>query len=434
MSLQSLKVLPGGRLSGCVRVPGDKSISHRALMFAAIADGDSLINGFLPAEDTLATAAALRTMAVPIEQPSATQMLVHGVGRRGLQAPPVPLDMGNSGTAMRLFAGLLAGQGFDVKLVGDASLSRRPMQRVVEPLTAMGAHIECTSGGTPPLMIHAVDSLHGIDYRLPVASAQVQSAVLLAGIYASGETSVEEPAVCRDHTERALIQFGYPVKRAGRRVTVAGGGRLTGAEIDVPGDISSAAFFIVGASIAPGSDLLIEQVGVNPTRTGVIEILRLMGADITVTRRESGAEPCADIRVRYAPLHGVDIPVELVPVAIDEFPAIFVAAACASGETRLRGARELRVKESDRIGTMAEGLRRLGVRVRPAEDGIDIVGGALAGGPVRSHGDHRVAMALSMAALRANQDIIVEDCRPISTSFPDFVRLAQNTGLRVISQ
>lgn len=434
MSLELLKVLPGGRLSGRIRVPGDKSISHRALMLAAIADGASHIKGFLPAEDTLATAAALRAMGVIIEQPAATEAHVHGVGRSGLQAPRTALDMGNSGTAMRLFAGLLAGQGFEVTLIGDASLSRRPMQRIVEPLRAMGANIECTSTGTPPLIIHAVSTLHGIAYRLPVASAQVQSAILLAGIYAAGQTSVEEPGVCRDHTERALAQFGYPVERTGRRVVVRGGGTLTGTDIEIPGDISSAAFFIVGASIAPGSDLLIEQVGVNPTRAGVIEILRLMGADITINERDSGAEPCADIRVRHAPLHGIDIPVEQVPVAIDEFPAIFVAAACASGVTRLRGAQELRVKESDRISTMAEGLERLGVKLRPTADGIDIVGGAIGGGRLRSHGDHRIAMALSMAALRANHDITIEDCQPIATSFPDYVALAGDVGLRIDSE
>ena len=424
---------PGGRLHGTLRVPGDKSISHRSIMLGALAEGVTRIRGFLEGEDSLATLHAFRALGVAIEGPEDGRVTVHGVGMRGLQAPAAALDLGNSGTSMRLMSGLLAGQGLDVTLVGDASLSRRPMRRVTEPLVAMGARIETAVGGTAPLRIRPVARLQGIDYRMPVASAQVKSCLLLAGMYAQGDTCVREPAPTRDHTERMLQGFGYPLRRKGRTVCLSGGGRLRACDIDVPADISSAAFFLVGASIAKDSDLLLEHVGMNPTRDGVINILRLMGADIQVLNlREIGGEPVADLRVRSAALHGVRIPRGQVPLAIDEFPALFVAAACAEGETVLTGAEELRVKESDRIQAMAEGLQTLGVAAQPTPDGIAIQGvSKIGGGTVHSHGDHRIAMAFAIAALRADREIAVTDCANVNTSFPGFVQLACGAGLRV---
>ena len=426
-------VEPGGALRGRLRVPGDKSISHRAIMFGALAEGVTTITGFLEGEDCLATLRAFRAMGVRVDGPEQGRVTVHGVGLHGLRAPDGPLDMGNSGTSMRLMSGILAGQAFDTVLTGDASLTRRPMRRVTEPLARMGARIETTETGSAPLRIHGGQRLTGIDYPLPVASAQVKSALLLAGLYAEGVTRVTEPAPTRDHTERMLEGFGYPLRREGEHtVAVAGGGQLTGTTLDVPADISSAAFFLVGASLAPGSDLVLEHVGVNPTRTGAIDILRLMGADIQVLNpRQAGGEPVADLRVRYAPLHGVRIPEALVPLAIDEFPALFIAAACAEGVTVLTGAEELRVKESDRIQVMAEGLTALGVAAHPTADGLVIHGGALAGGVVESHGDHRIAMSFAMAALRAAGPITISDCANVNTSFPGFVTLARSVGLRV---
>ena len=426
------RVEPGGALTGRLRVPGDKSISHRAIMFGAIADGVTEIDGFLEGADALGTLAAFRRLGVYIEGPSEGRVVIHGVGIDGLQAPDGPIDLGNSGTAMRLLAGLLAAQPFDSELVGDASLSRRPMQRITEPLARMGAHIGTTAAGTPPLQIHGGRPLRGIEFQSPVASAQVKSALLLAGLYADGRTCVHEPAESRDHTERMLAGFGYPVERLGRGACVTGGGRLKARFVDVPGDISSAAFFLVGASIAPGSDLVLEHVGHNPTRSGVIEVLQAMGADIEVlAEREAGGEPVADLRVRAAELHGIEIPEAVVPRAIDEFPALFVAAACARGRTVLTGAAELRVKESDRIQVMAEGLQALGIDARPTEDGMVIEGGGLGGGTVNSHGDHRVAMSLAMAALGASGMIRVTDCANVNTSFPGFAALAASAGLRI---
>ncbi|WJW76690.1 3-phosphoshikimate 1-carboxyvinyltransferase [Thiohalobacter sp. IOR34] len=422
----------GGRLGGRVRVPGDKSISHRSIMLGSLADGVTEVSGFLEGEDSLATLAAFRAMGVAIEGPDEGQLSIHGVGLHGLRRPAEPLYLGNSGTSMRLLAGLLAGQGFDTVLTGDASLSSRPMKRVIDPLTEMGARIDSEPGGTAPLRIHGGQRLHGIHYRLPMASAQVKSCVLLAGLYAEGETCTIEPAPTRDHTERMLAGMGYPVEVEGRTACLSGGGRLRATRIDVPSDISSAAFFLVGASIAAGSDLTLEHVGMNPTRTGVIDILRLMGADIEVSNaREVGGEPVADLRVRSAPLKGIAIPEALVPLAIDEFPALFVAAACAEGETLLTGAEELRVKESDRIQVMADGLQALGIQADPTPDGIRIQGGVLRGGRVASHGDHRIAMAFAMAALRADGPIDIEDCANVNTSFPGFVELAAGAGLKI---
>ena len=426
----------GVGLRGRLRVPGDKSISHRAIMLAAIATGETRIEGFLEGADALATVRTFRRLGVTITGPDAGLVLVQGVGLSGLKVPDGPLDMGNSGTSMRLLAGLLAGQSFATTLIGDESLSRRPMRRVTQPLGFMGARIETNAAGTAPLHILPTAGLRGIDYRLPVASAQVKSSLLLAGLFAAGETCVTEPAPTRDHTERMLTALGYPVRRTGPRVCLtgagSGGGQLTGGRIAVPADLSSAAFFLVGASIAAGSDLTLTGVGINPTRLGVIDILRAMGADIAVLdERLAGAEPVADLRVRAAPLRGIRIPVEQVPLAIDEFPAIFIAAACATGETVLTGAEELRVKESDRIAVMAAGLTALGIEVEPRPDGIRIVGGSLGSGTVAAHGDHRIAMSFAIAGLRASGPIVIHDCANVETSFPGFARLAGSVGLGI---
>jgi 3-phosphoshikimate 1-carboxyvinyltransferase len=401
-------------------------------MLAAIAEGETRISGFLEGADALATVNAFRRMGVEIEGPDAGQVLVRGVGLRGLRAPDGPLDMGNSGTSMRLLAGLLAGQAFPATLIGDRSLTRRPMRRVTEPLGLMGARIETSATGTAPLAITPVGRLRGIEYPMPVASAQVKSSLLLAGLYAEGETCVIEPARARDHTERMLTGFGYSVRRVASRVCITGGGRLSGCRLQVPADISSAAFFLVGASIAAGSDLTLTGVGINPTRAGVINILRAMGADIElIDRRTAAGEPVAEIQVRAARLRGIQIPVDQVPLAIDEFPALFVAAACAEGETVLTGAEELRVKESDRIQVMAKGLTTLGIAAEPRPDGIRIVGGRIGSGSVDAHGDHRVAMSFAIAGLRAGGPIEVRDCANVETSFPGFAGLAASVGLGI---
>lgn len=426
------KVQPGGILKGEARVPGDKSISHRAIMLGALAAGSSRVYGFLEGEDALATLSAFRAMGVEIEGPANGCVTVHGVGLHGLKAPAHSLDLGNAGTGMRLLCGLLAGQAFDTELTGDASLCSRPMGRVIEPLTRMGASIQSAEGGRPPLLIRGGQRLQGIHYDLPMASAQVKSCVLLAGLYSEGRTSVTEPAPTRDHTERMLRGFGYRVTSDQGEISLHGGGALTACDIEVPADISSATFLLVGASIAPGSEVLLTHVGINPTRIGVINILQLMGADITLHRqREVGGEPVADIQVRYAPLRGIEIPLDQVPLAIDEFPALFIAAACASGRTVLRGAEELRVKESDRIAAMAEGLTTLGVSNEVLADGIAIEGGALGGGVIRTYHDHRIAMSFAIAALRATAEITVLDCDHVATSFPGFENLARELGLRI---
>lgn len=423
---------PGGALTGELRVAGDKSISHRSVMLGSLAEGTTEVSGFLEGEDSLATLNAFRAMGVSIEGPDEGRVTVHGVGLHGLKAPAEALDLGNSGTSMRLLSGLLAGQSFNCELVGDSSLMSRPMRRVTEPLRGMGASISTTEAGTAPLMISGGQTLQGMSYDMPVASAQVKSCLLLAGLYANGQTCVREPAPTRDHTERMLAGMGYAVTREADLACLEGGGRLKATSIDVPTDISSAAFFLVGASIAPGSDLLLKHVGINPTRTGVIRILELMGANIEITNRhEVGGEPVADLRVRSASLKGIDIPVEQVPLAIDEFPALFVAAACAEGRTVLTGAEELRVKESDRIQVMADGLQALGVNATPTPDGMVIQGGNIAGGCVDSHGDHRIAMSFAMAALRAEGVIEINDCANVNTSFPGFVELAAGVGLGI---
>jgi len=401
-------------------------------MLGSLADGVTHVTGLLEGEDVLCTLAAFRAMGVQVQGPDQGRLVIQGVGLHGLRPPAQPLDMGNSGTAMRLMAGILAGQKFDSVLIGDASLSKRPMKRVSDPLGQMGAHIETAEGGCPPLRIKGRQTLRGIDYRMPMASAQVKSSLLLAGLYAEGETSVTEPAPTRDHTERMLRGFGYVVKTEGATIRLRGGGSLKACDIDVPADISSATFFLVGAAIAPGSDLVLEHVGVNPTRIGVINILRLMGADLVMeNQREVGGEPVADLHVRGSRLRGIRIPEDQVPLAIDEFPALFIAAACAEGETVLTGAHELRVKESDRIAAMADGLKRLGVAVQETPDGIVIQGGTLQGGTVDSHGDHRIAMSFAMAALRTTGPVSINDCKNVATSFPDFVELAGQAGLAI---
>jgi 3-phosphoshikimate 1-carboxyvinyltransferase len=428
----NFRAFPGGPLRGQVRVPGDKSVSHRSIMLGSLAEGVTHVTGFLEAEDCLCTLNAFRAMGVQIEGPVNGAVTVHGVGLQGLKAPAEALYLGNSGTSMRLLSGLLAGQPFDVTLTGDPSLTRRPMKRVTTPLRQMGAVIRTSPTGTAPLKIRGGGSLEGIHYDMPIASAQVKSCLLLAGLYAEGETSVTEPAPTRDHTERMLVGFGYPVTREGNRVTIRSGGKLQAADIDVPSDISSAAFFMVGAAISEGSDVTLQHVGVNPTRTGVIDILKLMGTDIEVlNERVVGGEPVADIRVRSSRLKGIQIPENLVPLAIDEFPVLFIAAACASGETRLTGAGELRVKESDRIQAMADGLQALGVHAIATPDGMVIQPRPLKGGTVDSHGDHRIAMAFAIAALRASGPVYIQDCTNVNTSFPTFVKLAKDLGLNI---
>ena len=426
---------PGGSLNGRIRVPGDKSISHRSIMLGSLAEGTTEVEGFLEGEDALATIQAFRDMGVVIEGPHHGRVTVHGVGLHGLKAPAGPLYMGNSGTSMRLLSGLLAAQPFDTVLTGDPSLSKRPMNRVAKPLREMGAVIDTGPDGRPPLAIKGGQKLTGMHYDMPVASAQVKSCLLLAGLYAAGETSVTEPAPTRDHTERMLQGFGYPVSVEGSTARVASGHTLTATQIEVPADISSAAFFLVAASIAEGSELVLEHVGINPTRTGVIDILKLMGGDISLeNQRLVGGEPVADLRVRSAKLKGIEIPENLVPLAIDEFPVLFVAAACAEGRTVLRGAEELRVKESDRIQVMADGLQALGVKAEPTADGIVIDGGPIGGGEVWAHGDHRIAMSFSVASLRATAPIRIHDCANVATSFPNFLALCAEVGVRVAKE
>jgi 3-phosphoshikimate 1-carboxyvinyltransferase len=422
----------GTPLSGAVRVPGDKSVSHRAVMLGAIAEGTTRIRGFLEGEDTRATARVFAQLGVRIEAPSAGERIVHGVGLHGLRGTDVPLDCGNAGTGMRLLAGLLAAQAFDSVLVGDESLSKRPMRRVIDPLSAMGARIGSEPGGLPPLRIRGESRLRGVETATPVASAQVKSALLLAGLYADGDTVVHEAHPTRDYTERMLAAFGWPIDFAPGFARLGGGHRLKAIDVDVPADFSSAAFFVVAATLVPGSELRIEAVGMNPRRTGLLTALRAMGADIREeNRQEQGGEPVADLVVRHARLQGIDVPVEIVPDMIDEFPILFVAAACAQGRTRVSGAAELRVKESDRIATMAAGLRALGIQVEETPDGAMIEGGRLEGGVVDSHGDHRIAMSFAVAAQRAAADVVIDDVANVATSFPGFTALARRTGMNL---
>lgn len=428
-------VTPGGSLQGRLRVPGDKSITHRALMLGAVAEGTTEIEGFLDGADCLNTLAAIRAMGVQVDAGSPNNLKVHGRGLRGLQAPPAPIDCGNSGTAMRLLMGLLAGQGFETTLVGDESLSRRPMQRVIDPLTAMGARIE-SHGGVAPVTIRAVSPLAPARHVLKVASAQLKSALLLAGLYADGYTWIKEPGPSRDHTERMLHSFGVHLIRESGWLGINGGETLHATRIEVPADLSSAAFFLAGAAMTPGSDLTLENVGVNATRDGVIRILRLMGAHIEIRHsRLGGGEPAADINVKGGRLRGIEITPELVTLAIDDIPAVLIAAACAEGTTRVNGAAELRVKESDRLQAMRAGLATLGVKVESMPDGIDVIGTAhLKGGDIQSFGDHRIAMAFAMAGLRAEGPVRVRDCANVDTSFPGFAEMAKSAGLQISVQ
>ena len=425
-------VEPAAGVAGEVTVPGDKSVSHRAVMFGALASGRTHVTGFLEGEDCLSTMKAVAHLGVHVERPGPGEVIVDGVGLHGLRAPAVTLDMGNAGTAMRLFMGLLSAQPFDSELIGDESLMRRPMERAAKPLREMGAQIT-TQDGKPPVRIKGGAQLHGIRYEMPVASAQVKSAVLLAGLYASGTTTVVEPAVTRDHTERMLQSFGCEVRARDGVVSLEAPAQLQGTQIRVPGDISSAAFFLVAACLGAREPFTIRDVGVNPTRTGILEMLALMGADLRlINHRSWGMEPVADIEVRPSQLHGARIPERLVPLAIDEFPALFVAAACATGETLVTGAEELRVKESDRIAAMARGFEVLGIRHEVLPDGMRIQGGhPFGGGTIDSRGDHRIAMAFAMASLRASAPIEILDTANVATSFPGFAELANSVGLKI---
>jgi len=430
-------VAPAEGVAGEIRVPGDKSVSHRSLMLGGIADGVTTVDGFLESEDCLATLKALRTLGVAIERPHATSLRIQGVGAHGLRGVDFALDMGNAGTAMRLFMGLLAGQSFDSTLVGDSSLMRRPMERAAAPLRLMGARIE-TREGRPPVLIRGTTALQSIDFRMPVASAQVKSAVLLAALRAQGVTRVTEPAPTRDHTERMLAGFGVELVREGPTVSLRGGQRLQGTHIDVPADFSSAAFFMVAGCIARAGSLTLRGVGMNPTRTGLLDILRAMGADIEVTGLATrGPEPIADLLIRPSALRGIEVPQALVPLAIDEFPVFFIAAACANGPSLLRGAEELRVKESDRLAVMSQGLTALGVEHDLLPDGMQLAGcgnsygPAFRGGRIDSHGDHRIAMSFAVASLRAAADIEILDTANVATSFPGFAELARGCGLRL---
>jgi len=432
--MSSIIASESSRLEGFTEVPGDKSISHRAVMLGAIAVGESKIQHLLEGEDVLATVAALRAMGVEISGPRGGSLEIKGVGLNGLTKPVSALDMGNSGTAMRLLAGLLAGQAFPATLTGDASLRQRPMERIITPLTQMGADLGAT-GGKPPLVINPVSGLKGISYQLPMASAQVKSSILLAGLYAKGGTQVYESTPTRDHTERMIAGFTGQSWEQGNPICVASGLMLNGQEITVPGDISSAAFFLVAASLCPGSDITLCGVGINPTRAAVLEILNLMGANIEICgqHQESG-EPLCDLRVRSQQLKGVDVPRGLVANAIDEFPAIAVAAASADGITRIRGAAELRFKESDRINAMVQGLGKLGIKAIEYEDGMDIIGGRFRSGTIDSRGDHRIAMAFAVAGCCNSGSVVVNDCRNIATSFPGFVETGCALGMNLVEK
>jgi 3-phosphoshikimate 1-carboxyvinyltransferase len=433
---RKFEAYPARSVSGAVVVPGDKSISHRALMLSGIAEGTSEVTGFLASEDCLASLAAMRALGVHVEQRSPTHVVIHGVGLRGLQDARRTLDMGNAGTAMRLFTGLLSAQTFNSQLIGDASLMKRPMERVAKPLREMGADVR-THGGTPPVDIGGGRKLRGIEYRMPVASAQVKSAVLLAALYADGATTVIAPALSRDHSERMLASCGVRIDVEPLRTTLHPPRQLANQQLSVPGDFSSAAFFIVAGLLGgAGEGLLIRNVGMNPTRTGLLDILRSMGGSIDIQNpRESGAEPVADLLVRASELRGIQVPVELVPLAIDELPVLFIAAACAAGETVVTGAEELRVKESDRIAAMSAGLEALGVVHGVLPDGIRIegrsAGPAFSGGEIDSFGDHRIAMSFAVASLRTALPISIRDVANVGTSFPGFVALARSAGLDI---
>lgn len=422
---------PVTQIKGAITVPGDKSISHRSIIFAALAKGTTIINGFLDGEDCLATLNAFKAMGVSIEGPDEQQVVIHGVGKYGLEKPNQAIDCGNSGTSMRLLAGLLVAQNFDSQLIGDESLLKRPMLRVSAPLKQMGADIS-TVEGKPPISIKGGKKLTGIHYVMPQVSAQVKSCLLLAGLYAEGETLISELGVSRNHTELMLKTFSYPLISKENTLIINASHEFIATDIFIPGDISSAAFFIVAATLIPGSDVLIRNVGINPTRTGIIHILLEMGARITLlNQRQMGEEWVADLQIQYRPLTGINIPANQVSLAIDEFPIIFIAAACAEGQTTLKGARELRVKESDRIAVMVDGLNNLGINATALEDGVVIEGGRLQGGIVDSKGDHRIAMSFAIAGALAKERVMIKNCANVATSFPLFVDTANTLGLSI---
>lgn len=431
---QNYRVDKSAALTGECIVPGDKSISHRAIMFSALAEGVSHIRYLLEGEDVLATIAAFRAMGVQIERVGDREYRVHGVGKDGLQAPDQPLDLGNSGTSFRLMMGVLAAQPWAVKMVGDVSLSARPMGRVIAPLEQMGAEIQ-SNDGKPPVVVNPDSKeiiLQSIRYQMPVASAQVKSCVLLAGLYAQGETAVYESAPTRDHTERMLRGFGYEVVREGDWISLSGGGRLQACDVDVPADLSSSAFFMVAASIIEGSDIVLKRVGMNPSRNGIVNLLQRMGANIELSNQDVvGGEPVADIRVRASKLKGIEIAANDVALAIDEMPVLAIAAACATGQTRVSGAHELRVKECDRISCVVNGLRNIGIRVEEYEDGYSIEGGTIVGGDVESHHDHRISMSFAIAGAVSQNGVRVLGSENVATSFPTFVQLAKDVGIPI---
>ncbi len=430
--MTSFKAYSCHSLSGSIQVPGDKSISHRSIMLGSIANGVTKVSGFLEGEDSLATLKAFQQMGVQIER-KGSNITIHGVGKHGLKSTSKALNLGNSGTSIRLMSGLLSAQKFNSQLCGDESLSKRPMARVIEPLTMMGAKID-SHESKPPLSIIGNQKLSAINYTLPIASAQIKSSLLIAGLYADGETCIIENSKTRDHTERMLRGFGYPVNTVNDQISLKGGSELHACDIEVPSDISSAAFFIVAASIAKEADITLNAVNINPTRTGILDILNLMGANISLTNeRLVAGELVADIRVCSAKLQGIDIPLELVPLAIDEFPVIFIAASCASGETLLRGAKELRVKESDRIQVMADGLTTLGIENDVLEDGIRIQGSEFRkqNSVIKSHHDHRISMSFAIASSRSEYDIEIEGVDNVQTSFPNFVELSNKIGMNI---
>ena len=427
----NFRIEPSNSIIGKVNIPGDKSISHRAIILAAIADGESRIKNFLQGEDTLATIRVFQKMGVNIKN-DGDIIIVKGVGLHGLRAENPTLDFGNSGTSVRLLSGLLSAQNFSSQLIGDESLMKRPMFRIINPLQKMNAKINCTDLGTLPIKIEGGQKIEGIEYELPIFSAQLKSCLLLAGLYAEGTTKIIENIATRDHTERMLANFSHSVIKKGNQISIKKADRLIGCEIIVPGDFSSAAYFIVAAILTPNSNIILENVGVNPTRNAMIKIMKLMGADVELKneRLESG-EPVATIYAKTSKLIGIDIPEELVPVAIDELPIILVAAACAKGKTKLSGAAELRVKESDRIQSMLDGFISLGIKVKALEDGMIIEGGQYNGGVINSNDDHRIAMAFSIAGIIAKAPIIINSCKNVATSFPEFVDTAKHLGMNI---
>ena len=421
-----------GPLSGSIKVPGDKSISHRSIMLGSIAEGVTRVSGFLEGDDSLATLNAFKEMGVAIQR-EGSNVTIQGVGMNGLKEPRKPLNLGNSGTSIRLMSGLLSAQTFDSVLCGDESLSSRPMGRVINPLQEMGADIS-GNDSKPPFVIKGGKQLSAIEYTLPVASAQIKSCLLLAGLYSEGTTSIIENGISRDHTERMLKGFGYDVISSPNKISLLGGGTLKGCEIEVPSDISSAAFFMVAGCISENSSIHLNSVNINPTRTGVIDILKLMGGNIELSNeRLQAGELIADIKVTSSRLKGIEIPENLVPLAIDEFPVLFIAASCAEGETILTGAKELRVKESDRIQVMADGLTSLGINNEVLEDGIRISGGEFKKqtNSIRSHHDHRISMAFAIASVRSKFDIEIEGVDNVKTSFPNFIELANSIGMKI---